>query len=494
VHSYGSQTTMQSAPVPPVQFVDNQDPVLATISLTTTDIQDISAFLTDALVDLRVPSGVYPFDAPTLASQRPLPTATVVGDGQQIPAGDPAPQIVVHTPPFAGSDDFTVSVTGAPPGATVQLLSWQDPTPDGRMTVTYPVVVASDAGMTYASAQIPLTAVLPDTHVQFGWRIANASTGYTMAVTPAESIVVFAQRPKLLAAGEVPAAPAPAVDDTDAYGESATFGINYDFAGDLPGGDTFTCIARLGVPAKGVKLSDGRLTLSVGGRTLIGNVPMDARGRAVSSNATASFNAATGRLKVAVREIDLRSAIITSSSVPVRIDVEGLGLEAPVVKTALSFTTTRTADLLAGVYSFVGSGTGNGVFHVTDAKARHVAGSRQRLHIDAAIDTPGALSLAPGALAIDVGGPTGLHLDSRNVGLMRRGVAYYALGEGDLHKIKIDPTQHTFSLDVTTDIPELDAAAPGARVQIPVTLTMQPFASGPAVTFTTTATVTMARR
>ena len=103
-------------------------------------------------------------------------------------------------------------------------------------------------------------------------------------------------------------------------------------------------------------------------------------------------------------------------------------------------------------------------------------------------------------MTIDVGGLIGLHeelpalVEEPVAGSYRSSRVYSATPAGDLRKLTIDVPRHTISLDFTTYIPELDGAAPGERVRIPVKLTMHPTTTSPAVTFTTTAVVTMTRR
>jgi hypothetical protein len=261
----------------------------------------------------------------------------------------------------------------------------------------------------------------------------------------------------------------------------------------MPPTDTFTCVAWLGAAGAGANLSDGRLSLTVGGHDLVDSAALDSRGRVAARDTTASFNAATGRLQISLRRIDLRTAIVTPYSVPVRIEMAGLGLATPVVTTALSFDTKgNPGGPVAGRFAFGGSGTGNGAFHVTNATAKSVADGRTRLRIDAAVDMPGAIaSWTPDAVTLDV---AGFHLPQTTLGLSHDGGSYFAAPDGDLRKLRVDVRRRTFSLDVTSVLPALSGAVPGARVQVPVTLTMQQSGSATPVIFTTTATVTMARR
>jgi cytochrome c peroxidase len=491
VRTYGSPSGFHDSPVPSQQFFDNQDAVMSTIVVSPQNAQDINAFLTEALVDPRISSGAYPFDAPTLASQRPLLTAIVHPDGHSM--GSDMPQVVVHTPALAGSESFTVSLTGAQPGMTAQLLSWQVPTRDGRVTVSDPVPIAADNGVTFASTQVSLAGATPDTRMQFAWMLTDPVASATVAVSPTASVVVFAQRPKFVDGLPVPETAPSAVGDADAYVASAKYGVNFARPDDMPPADTFTCVAWLGSAASGANLSDGRLSLTVGGHDLLASSAMDSRGRIAAKDTTASFNATTGRLQITLRRIDLRTAIVTPYSVPVRIEMAGLGLATPVVTTALSFSTSVSrSGVVAGRFAFGDSGTGNGAFHVTSATAKPVADGRTRLRMDAAVDMPGAIaSWTPGAVTLDV---AGFHLPQTTLGLSRDGGSYLAGPDGDLRRLRIDVRRRTLSLDVTALLPALSGAAPGARVQVPVTLTMQQSGSTIPVTFTTTATVTVARR
>lgn len=101
------------------QFPQNRDPLLP-IPLNLQDQQDIVAFLTGALVDPRVANRQFPFDAPTLFSQRPNNSLVPMGAGVAGVSGQ-VPQWIASTPPNVGNAGFKVGVREALAGASATL-------------------------------------------------------------------------------------------------------------------------------------------------------------------------------------------------------------------------------------------------------------------------------------------------------------------------------------------------------------------------------------
>jgi cytochrome c peroxidase len=494
VRLYGSPSGGHHANVPSEQFADNQDPIMPTIQVSPDDAADIATFLGEALVDPRLAAGMFPFDAPTLASQRPVLQAIVHGPGRAASAD--VPQVVVHTPAYAGSESFSVAISGGRAGSTARLLSWEVPSPDGSVHVSDPIVLSADNGVTFGSTTVSLAAAKPDSRLQFAWRVDDPGSPGGAAVSPTASVVVFSQRPSYSGGLPVPAPAQTSVGDGDAYVESAKFSVDWRRADALPPKDAFQIVAWLGAAAPGANLADGTVTLSVGGTDVLAGAALDAKGRISAPGATGSYNATTGKLQVALRGIDLRKALVTPYSVPVRVAVQGLGLATPAATTVLSFDTKGDpAGALTGRFSYRASGTGNGVFHVTAATAKTGSDGRVRVRLSAALDTPGPIAAwTPGAVTLQVGAYPGWSTSQGTLGVSADGTTYAAATDADLRKLRIDVLRRTLELDVTAALPALSGLAPGTRVAVPVTLTMQPSTTAATVTFRTTATVTVARK
>lgn len=109
------------APGAPVQFTDNRDPLMnAIVPLPPQDAGAIQDFLQNALTDPRVASQSFPFDRPTLFTNRPADQSTIVGGGVA-GTGGIVPQLILNSPSMLGNLDYRVGLTGALGGATAHL-------------------------------------------------------------------------------------------------------------------------------------------------------------------------------------------------------------------------------------------------------------------------------------------------------------------------------------------------------------------------------------
>lgn len=118
-----------------VQFADNQDPVMPTVRIPPPDGGPIQDFLTNALVDPRVRNETFPFDRPTLFSQRATDVPTIIGGGLA-GTGGIIPTIIANSPPMIGSADFRIGLDRALGGAAARLLVSTSPPVGGRITPT----------------------------------------------------------------------------------------------------------------------------------------------------------------------------------------------------------------------------------------------------------------------------------------------------------------------------------------------------------------------
>jgi len=110
-----------------VQFDDNKDPLIGGINVPGNLEADLAAFLGNALTDPRVAAGTFPFDRPTLGSERVPSNPEIMGGGT--PGGSTlVPQIIADAAPVLGTPGFKLGVHGSVGGAPAFLvLSLQDP-------------------------------------------------------------------------------------------------------------------------------------------------------------------------------------------------------------------------------------------------------------------------------------------------------------------------------------------------------------------------------
>jgi cytochrome c peroxidase len=492
VRRYNSPSGGHPIGIPSNQFVDNQDPVLSTITVTPTNAADINAFLTGALVDPRLASGTFPFDAPTLGSQRPGTQPIVHGTGHGSTASPL--QVAIHTPAVAGSDGFTVSLTGGQPGAAARLVSWEEPSADGAVSVSDPIALQSADDVTFGNLRVPLADATPGARLHFAWQVEDSDAPGGVSVSPTATVVVFEQRPQFEGGVAVPAPSLSTVDDGDAYVSSARIAVDYGRTGDLTPNDSFSLTAWLGT-APGADVSSATVSVRVGGTDLVVAAPMDERGRIAAPGVGGSFDADTGRLQLTVHGADLQQAIVAPHSVPVRIEVAGAGLAHPVAATTLSFDAkVNPTGRTRGRFAFRASGTGNGAFHVTGATARRQDDGRVRIRLTAALDAPGPRGAwTPGSLTLKVGGAGGFQTTQPSLAPSAAGVSYVAVPGGDLIKLRIDVWARTLVLEAVGAFPELAGAAQGTRIEVPVTLSTKPAGGDTTIVSSTKARVLIGR-
>jgi cytochrome c peroxidase len=142
-----------------IQFPQNRDPLLP-IPLNAQDRQDLVAFIAGALVDPRVAAGTFPFDAPTLFSQRPNTSLVQTGNGLAGTGGQ-VPQWIAVTPPNLGNEGFKVGVRAPITPAPAWLrVSASPPVNDvvAPDEVVGPVTLGASAGPLpgYATAHWPV--------------------------------------------------------------------------------------------------------------------------------------------------------------------------------------------------------------------------------------------------------------------------------------------------------------------------------------------------
>lgn len=121
------------APGAAPQFPDNQDPVMQQVNVPPQAAAIIQDFIQNGLTDPRVRNEQFPFDRPTLYSQRPADQPINLGGGTP-GTGGVIPTIIAADPPFVGNTNFRIGLDKALGGATARLVVSATP-PDGLGTL-----------------------------------------------------------------------------------------------------------------------------------------------------------------------------------------------------------------------------------------------------------------------------------------------------------------------------------------------------------------------
>lgn len=185
------------APGAPVQFADNRDPVMDQIvPLPPQDAGLIQEFIQNGLTDPRVAARTFPFDQPTMFTQRPGDQTTNLGGG--VPgSGGITPRVVVLAPSMIGNYDYRIGLDGVLGGASAMLGVSQSPPTNGR--ISSPLFVGSasadgvGAGLGQATLHWPLgPGVFPGGTVLFAqWFVTDPGAAGGVALSNVVRIPIF---------------------------------------------------------------------------------------------------------------------------------------------------------------------------------------------------------------------------------------------------------------------------------------------------------------
>lgn len=136
------------APGAAPQFPENQDPVMQQVNVPPQVAPALAEFLRNGLLDTRVRDQVFPFDRPTLASERQQNRTTIVANTGTGGSGGFVPRIIADMPPMLGTADWRVGIDLARGGATAQLVYSTSAPANGKITPTAVIgtVTASSGG------------------------------------------------------------------------------------------------------------------------------------------------------------------------------------------------------------------------------------------------------------------------------------------------------------------------------------------------------------
>lgn len=184
------------APGAAPQFNDNIDPVMATVAVPPPAAPLIVDFLQNALTDPRVAAQTFPFDVPTLFSERPALHATLIGAGRP-GSGGVTPTMIVDSPALVGSFDHRVGLSAALGGASATLVFSLTPPVGGEVALDEIVgEVTTDgvgAGAGLATLDWPVVpGLFEDGQVLFAqWRVDDPGAAGGVALSPVARIPVF---------------------------------------------------------------------------------------------------------------------------------------------------------------------------------------------------------------------------------------------------------------------------------------------------------------
>ncbi|MGQ0627633.1 MAG: cytochrome c peroxidase [Phycisphaerales bacterium] len=136
------------APGAAPQFADNRDPLMNQVNVPAPVAPALQDFLTNGLTDARVANRTFPFDEPTLYSQRPGDRPVLIPGGNT-GTGGIAPLIIAADPPAVGNSAFRIGLQNARGGATARVIVSTTAPVNGRLasgTLTDPLTLAGSPG------------------------------------------------------------------------------------------------------------------------------------------------------------------------------------------------------------------------------------------------------------------------------------------------------------------------------------------------------------
>ncbi len=167
------------SPGAPPMFNDNRDP-LVPVPVPGNVQNALVDFLTNGLTDARARNQTFPFDRPTLFTQRPENQAQLLGGGTA-GAGGQVPQIIAVDPAFVGNPDFRIGVHNARGGALARVMVSTQPPVGGRLltgTLSNTMLLSAGgngAGIGTFHWPIGANGLLQGRDYYFQWQVFDAA-------------------------------------------------------------------------------------------------------------------------------------------------------------------------------------------------------------------------------------------------------------------------------------------------------------------------------
>lgn len=219
----------------PQRFEDNLDEVIPNLSVPGFEFNAVVDFMANALTDPRVANAQYPFDRPTLFSERvtghalPVETTGVTGEGSYMP------RLIAESPPMIGTDEFRVGLYDARGGASAMLVA-SHMAPAGALVLPDamwgPVSLTGSApgeGFTTGHVQLDPAIFGEGEVLFFQWQVADAGAPGGLAASRAVRVTFFCPR-----GGCAPACDPDVNMDGNVNADDISYLINVVAGGDNP--------------------------------------------------------------------------------------------------------------------------------------------------------------------------------------------------------------------------------------------------------------------
>jgi hypothetical protein len=223
---------------PAQQFQDNLDTFLPVV-ITGQARTNVIDFIRNGLTDPRVRDGLFPFDKPTLAVERPGTSPVLSGAGVAGTDGF-TPFMIALDPSAIGSDAFRLGLANALPGAHAFMAISSSPPVGGVLTPEQLIGPFSTEGTTpgtgYATFHdpIPANALLEGTVKYFQWRVNDAGAPGGVALSPVAMATYFCGECETICLADLDADGAVGFPDLNALLDQYN-AVGLGFSGDLDG-------------------------------------------------------------------------------------------------------------------------------------------------------------------------------------------------------------------------------------------------------------------
>ncbi|MFN0132498.1 MAG: cytochrome c peroxidase [Phycisphaerales bacterium] len=185
-------------PGAPAQFPDNRDPAMNAINIPlggpTNDLVD---FLSNGLRDTRVANQTFPFDRPTLFTERNADRPVVLAGTGLGGTGGIVPAIIADGPGMVGNQFYRVGIDRTLGGAIASLGVSTIPPVGGRITpdriISTLIIPGSGAGAGPATVFWPLdtTQVTPGTTIFLQWFVDDSAAAGGQALSSVAQVPIF---------------------------------------------------------------------------------------------------------------------------------------------------------------------------------------------------------------------------------------------------------------------------------------------------------------
>lgn len=387
-----------------VQFPDNQDPVMATLAVPPAAQADIIAFLR-ALTDPRAAAETFPFDRPTLASERAPRNPRVAGFGRR-GAGGVTPVMIATVPPSTGTDTFKLGLADARPGARAWLAWSREPAVGEEIPATQvigPFTVADggrDDGFATWFAPGLADLALPGEDLWFQWRVEDAAAQGGVALSPVAHVTAFD-------VARIPD-PAPSARPLTVIGvpqdalHVARAKMTVDWR--RAGADRLAVSGVVDVTATDAQDAPLAVRVTIGAATVLDAAApgkddvLSLRGDN-GGRARFALDRATGAYRLDLHNVDLRSALSgDGASAPaagllsrrVTLAVSGPGFAVATCEGSYAFDVRTRSGRTTATTAFGASTCEDGCFQVTRRRTR---AHGTRLDVTGAVAAPGPQAL-----------------------------------------------------------------------------------------------------